>query len=224
MSTPEPTSPQPSMTPKAGLLTRWSDVPRWVIIASIVAIAIAAYWIYHAFSSSSSGTSDTSNWRNSAIDFLTSQGYEAATAQEAIDNYVNGRPLSPSQIVLVAAAIGALGIPPNVTSNATTQAQLSTAGDSGLGTVGAGTGQGGVAVAGSPYPGSGSTATTTSTEGFLGYWYVPVGVAGWSTTWQGIANQFGVSTQALMAANPNIPVTTTYGRLPVGATVKVPRH
>lgn len=223
MSTVEPSSPPPSMTPKPGLLTRWNTVPPWVLIVSIAAIAVAGYWIYHHFSSSNSGTSDTSSWRNAAVDFLVSQGYEAATSQEAIDNYVNGRPLSPSQIVLVAAAIGALGIPTNVTSNGTTQAQLSTAGDSGLGTVGGGTGQGGSAVAGSPYPGSGSIASTTSTTGPLGYWYVPVGVAGWSTTWQGIANQFGVSTQALMAANPNITVTTTYGRLPVGATVKVPR-
>jgi hypothetical protein len=223
MSTVEPSSPQPSLTPKPGLLTRWNTVPRWVLIAFIVAIAIAGYWIYQHFSSSNSGTSDTSSWRNSAIDFLTSQGYEASTSQEAIDNYVNGRPLSPSQIVLVAAAIGALGVPTNVTSNATTQAQLSTSGDSGLGTVGGGTGQGGVAVAGSPYPGAGGTASTTSTDGLLGFWYVPVGVAGWSTTWQGIANQFGVSTQALMAANPTITVTTTYGRLPVGTTVKVPR-
>jgi hypothetical protein len=223
MTTVEPSSPQPNITPKAGLLTRWSDVPRWVIIASIAAIAIAGYLLYRHFSSSNTGTSGTSSWRTAAIDFLTSQGYDQATSTEAIDNYVNGRPLSPSQIVLVAAAIGALGVPTSVTSDATTQAQLSTAGDSGLGTVGGGTGQGGTAVAGSPYPGAGSTATTTSTTGPLGYWYVPVGVAGWSTTWQGIANQFGVSTQALMAANPNITVTSTYGRLPVGATVKVPR-
>lgn len=57
------------------------------------------------------------------------------------------------------------------------------------------------------------------------YWYVPVAPAGWSSTFGGIAQQFYGSTgraNEIAQLNPNLS-TTTYGKLPVGAMIKVPR-
>ena len=57
------------------------------------------------------------------------------------------------------------------------------------------------------------------------YWYVPVAPAGWSSTFGGIAQQFYGNTaraNELAQLNPNLQ-TTTYGKLPVGAMIKVPR-
>jgi hypothetical protein len=206
----------------AGLMTRWSDVPRWAIIATIVVLIVAAYWIYKKFSSSSSSISGNSKWGSSAIAFLESQGYERETSSEAVRNYLTGQPLTPSQITLVASAIGAIGTP-DVQSDPTTTGQLASTPSSGIGTLGGGSGgvgSGGTAstAPGSPYPGGGTTGATP-----VSYWSVPIGVAGWSTTWEGIANQFGVSPAAIQAANPQIKVSTVYGQLPTGATVKVPR-
>lgn len=232
MTTAEPSSPNQSLTPKPGLLTRWSTVPPWVIIVSIVAMLVVGYWIYRKFSSTNSGTSATTNWASQATEYLVSQGYESQTSHEAIHNYVSGQPLTPSQITLVASAIGYMGSAPGVSTDATTTGQLSSAPAGGTGSLGAGGNPAGSAsvtstMPGSPYPGSGTgsstTSTTAGTTAPVSYWYVPIGVAGWSTTWQGIADQFGVSVGSVQAANSNINVKTTYGRLPTGQTVKVPR-
>lgn len=72
-----------------------------------------------------------------------------------------------------------------------------------------------------PDPGTSYTDAQDSTA----YWYVPVAPAGWSSTFGGISQQFYGSTargQELQSLNPNLQ-TTTYGKLPVGAMIKVPR-
>ena len=230
MTTPQPTSRPPNSTRMSGLAQRWSDVPRWAIIAFIAAIVLAGYWIYTRYSSNSSGPGG--QWSSHAVSFLVSQGYEKDTSQEAIDNYVNGQSLTPSQIVLVAASIGALGTPSSPASdNAVTTAQLSSAPPSGPQILGGGTSSVGAGGSASSLPGSPQASssipaiadsTTTGTSD-PAYWYVPVGVAGWSTTFAGIAEQFGTLTPTeLQSDNPGLQ-KTTYGRIPVGSTVKIPR-
>lgn len=230
MTTAEPSSQATSSTSLIGSLTWLRNAPRWVLIASIVASLVVGYWIYtivkSSGSDSSSGGTDTKTWTTSAMAFLTGQGYSAQTSQDAVHAYVHGQPLTPSQIQLIASAIGAIGLPSGVSSSATTTGQLSSAPASGTQLLGGGTGNpstGGTAstTPGAPYPGSATAADVTATS----YWYVPVGVAGWSSTFSGIAQQFyGDSAQAvsLQQLNPNLS-TTTYGKLPVGKVIKVPR-
>lgn len=224
MTTALSTSPPPNSTETGGLLTRWKDVPPWVIIAIIAATLVAGYLIYTQFSSKSSGTGSSKKWESQAFNFLESQGYPNDTSREAISNYVNGQTLTPSQITLVAAAIGSVGTPPNLASSPTTTAQITNAPSSGPQVLGGGTSavSGGGSGSSTSYPGTGNSTSDDSTV-TTSYWFVPVGVAGWSTTFAGIANQFGTATaQQLQTLNPNLS-STTYGRIPVGSTIKVPR-
>jgi hypothetical protein len=72
-----------------------------------------------------------------------------------------------------------------------------------------------------PDPGTSYTDAADVTS----YWYVPVAPAGWSSTFGGISQQFYGNTaraQELQTLNPNLQ-KTTYGKLPVGAMIKVPR-
>lgn len=225
MTTPQPTSPPPSSTKTLGFLTWWSTVPRWAFIAIIAAILIAGYYFYTHFYGKTSSAKTSKTWASQANSYLSSQGYPADTSHEAIHNYVSGQALTPSQIVLVASAIGALGSAPGITNTSQQDAQLASAPSSGTGILGGGAGSIGsgsesTTLPGSPYPGDPATAVTTTATNF---WNVTVGAAGWSTTWQGIAQQFGTTAAAVQAANPGINIPQSYAKIPQGDTVKVPR-
>lgn len=229
MTTAEPTSTSGTFSRTAGYWMSLRSAPLWVRIATIAAIVLVAYWIYHEFSGRKSSTeNDTKSWSNSAMDFLSSQGYSQQTSSDAVTAYASGQQLTPSQVQLIASAIGAVGTP-DVQQSSTTTSQLADAPSSGPQILGGGTGNpvsGGTAstTPGAPYPGSAQPTTNAGTTA-TSYWYVPVGVAGWSSTFSGIAEQFyGDSAQAvdLQTANPNLSATT-WGKLPIGHLIKVPR-
>jgi hypothetical protein len=113
----------------------------------------------------------------------------------------------------------------SVQSNSAVTAQLAntpTTGPGLLGSAGAGSegnAGGGTSLPGSPYPtnsGAGAGSNTTS------YWNVPAGAAGWSTTFNGIGQQFGVNPTVVQQANPNMS-GTLWGKIPQGSIIKVPR-
>lgn len=201
-------------------MARWQTVPRWALFGALVVVGAVSYLIYRGLSSSSN--SSTQTWQTSANSYLTSQGYSASDASAATSAYANGQSLSPSQVSLIAAAIGAVGTP-DVQPNSAVTAQLSNAPSTGPGLLGSasagseGNAGGGTTLPGSPYPGnSGSVGGSTN------FWNVPVGSAGWSTTFNGIGGQFGVPATSVQQANPNLS-KTLWGKIPQGSLVKVPR-
>lgn len=201
-------------------MARWQTVPRWALFGALVVVGAVSYLIYRGLSSSSN--SSTQTWQTSANSYLTSQGYSASDASAATSAYANGQSLSPSQVSLIAAAIGAVGTP-DVQPNSAVTAQLSNTPSTGPGLLGSasaggeGNAGGGTSMPGSPYPGnSGSVGGSTN------FWNVPVGAAGWSTTFNGIGGQFGVPATSVQQANPNLS-KTLWGKIPQGSNVKVPR-
>jgi hypothetical protein len=201
-------------------MARWQTVPRWALFGALVVVGAVSYLIYRGLSSSSN--SSTQTWQTSANSYLTSQGYSASDASAATNAYANGQSLSPSQVSLIAAAIGAVGTP-DVQPNSAVTAQLSNTPSTGPGLLGSasagseGNAGGGTTLPGSPYPGNSGTV-----GGSTNFWNVPVGSAGWSTTFNGIGGQFGVPATTVQQANPNLS-KTLWGKIPQGSLVKVPR-
>lgn len=206
----------------ANFVARWQTVPRWALFSALIVVGAVSYLIYRKVSSSSNSGSQT--WQKSANSYLVSQGYSASDASAATSAYANGQSLSPSQVSLIAAAIGSVGMPDSsVQSNSAVTAQLAntpTTGPGLLGSAGAGSegnAGGGTSLPGSPYPtNSGQQGGTTA------FWNVPVGSAGWSTTFNGIGSQFSVNPTVVQQANPNLS-GTLWGKIPQGSIVKVPR-
>lgn len=243
MSTVEPTSQSSSFSPWDGPIARLKSAPPKVLIAITVVLILAGYLIYREIKSKSSSSS-TNSWASAAKTSLNNQGYQPEISSEAIDAYANGQSLNPAQISLVATAIGSVGTPDGFTGNATSQAAVDSTPSSGPHALGGGTGGVGsgtnTSATTTPVTTSG-TATTAQTASVFttppaqatppasadgaatsAFWYVPVLTAGYSTTFEGIAQQFGTTPQAVAAANPSID-QTIYGKLPMGSTIKVPR-
>lgn len=203
-------------------MARWQTVPRWALFSALVVAGVVSYLIYRKITASSS--SDTSSWQKSAASYLTSQGYSANDSNDAVSAYANGEQLTPSQVSLIAAAIGAVGMPQNMQSNSAVQAQLANTPTTGPGLLGSasagseGNAGGGTTLPGSPYPTNSGTSGGAATN----YWNVPVSKAGWSTTFNGIGGQFGVSPAIVQQSNPNLS-STLWGKIPQGSIVKVPR-
>lgn len=217
------------MTPMDGLWMRWNTAPRWVIIAFIAVTVLAGYWVYQKISDDN--TSDNSGtdkqWKNKAISYLTQQGYSQEDASDAVNAYNNGSSLTPTQVSLVAAAIGAVGMPASSIPNSAVTSQVTSQPTSGPWLLGGGSSTAGVnggttsSLPGAPYPAASGTTGGSDTA----YWTVVVGQAGWSTTFDGISDQFFGNTSqatALQKLNPNLS-NTLYGKLPQGSRVKVPR-
>lgn len=204
-------------------MARWQTVPAWVLFSALVVVGAVSYLLYRKFSSSSSSSSETQSWQTSATSYLTSQGYSQQDASAATSAYANGQSLTPTQVSLIAAAIGSVGTPDSVQPNSAVTAQLANTPSTGPGILGSasagseGNAGGGTTLPGSPYPtNSGAVASSSS------YWTVPVGAAGWSTTFNGIGGQFGVDPKTVQTDNPNLS-GTLWGRIPQGSLVKVPR-
>jgi len=208
----------------SNFVARWQTVPRWVLVGALIVVGAVSYLIYRKINSSSN--SSTQTWQTSANSYLVSQGYSASDASAATSAYANGQSLTPTQVSLVAAAIGSVGMPdPPVQQNSAVTAQLANTPTTGvglLGTAAAGTegnAGAGTSLPGSPYPGNSATGAGSSNTS---YWNVPVGAAGWSTTFNGIGGQFSVPATQVQQANPNLS-STTWGKIPQGSIVKVPR-
>lgn len=180
------------------------DAPRWVIVATVVGAGLLGYWIYRTYTGSNS-TAAASDWQSRAVALLVERGYNKQASERAVDRYVNGGQLQPEDVSLIAVVIRALGTPdmPNggsVPSDTTLSPDSANYLDN-------------------------SNPGTTYADSQQSFWYVPVAPAGWSSSFNGIAQQFYGSTakaDVLMQTNPNLS-TTAYGKLPVGAMVKVPR-
>lgn len=205
-------------------MARWQTVPRWVLISALVVVGAIAYLIYRSLTSKTSSTEQTQSWAKQATSYLRSQGYSAEDSNAAINAYTNGQQLTPSQVSLVAAAIGSLGLPSGYQSNSAVTAQVENTPGTGPGLLGSassgteGNAGGGTTLPGSPYPTNSGQVGGASTN----FWNVPVGSAGWSTTFNGIAGQFGVPATTVQNANPNLS-KTLWGKIPQGSNVKVPR-
>ena len=210
-------------TPNAAdsFMARWQTVPRWALFSALVVVGVVSYIIYRKITASSD--SGTQTWETSANSYLVSQGYSVSDASSATSAYANGQSLSPSQVSLIAAAIGAVGTP-DVPSNSAVTAQLANTPSTGPGLLGSasagseGNAGGGTTLPGSPYPTNTGAGAGSSTN----YWNVPAGAAGWSTTFNGIGGQFGVNPTVVQKANPNLS-GSLWGKIPQGSIVKVPR-
>ena len=205
-------------------VARWQTVPRWALYGALVVVAVVAYLIYRTFTAGSSSTEKTASWKNQATSYLRSQGYSANESNDAVNAYANGEQLTPSQVSLIAAAIGSIGLPSGWTSNSAVDAQLANTPSTGPGLLGSasagsqGNAGGGTTLPGSPYqPNSGQVGGASTN-----FWSVPAGAAGWSTTFNGIGGQFGVPATTVQNANPNLS-KTLWGKIPQGSIVKVPR-
>lgn len=205
-------------------MARWQTVPRWALISALIVVGAVSYLLYRKFSGGTTNSEQTTTWKNQATSYLRSQGYSANESNDAVNAYANGEQLTPSQVSLIAAAIGSIGLPSWGGSNSAVTAQLSNTPTTGPGLLGSasagseGNAGGGTTLPGSPYQTNSGQVGGASTN----FWNVPVGAAGWSTTFNGIGGQFGVPATVVQNANPDLS-KTLWGKIPQGSTVKVPR-
>lgn len=192
------TQPTPNGASFSDIISTVREAPRWLIITVVIGGGLLAYWFLSGRERSDTTAQDYGDWRSRAIELLVERGYYRPSAERAVNAYLDGGFMGPEDIALITIVIRALGTP-DMPSN--TQG----AGDTTLPDI-------------SSYP--------IDTGGDIAsYWYVQAGPAGWSSTFNGIALQFyGNTSRATMLQeiNPNLS-TTTYGKLPVGSRVKVPR-
>jgi hypothetical protein len=177
---------------------------RWVLLGIVVAGGLLAWWFLHG---SETKEAKGASWRDRAVELLVARGYYRPNAERAVDSYLNGGYMSPEDVSLMTIVFRVMGKPSDADKS------------NGVGVV----------------PPSQSTeypddtqlpSNATPSDALPGeYWYVPVAPAGWSSTFNGISLQFyGTTSRAelLKQDNPNLQ-STTYGKLPVGSTVKVAR-
>jgi hypothetical protein len=177
------------------------NAPRWLVFGVVIAGGLLAWYF---LSGKETPETTQASWRDRAIELLVERGYYRPNAERAVDSYLKGGYMTPEDVALITIVLRALG-QPDKKEGAGLPAQPET-----------------------QYPGDPGTdpATDLPTGNLPGeYWYVPVAPAGWSSTFNGISLQFyGTTSRAelLKQQNPNLQ-STTYGKLPVGANVKVPR-
>jgi hypothetical protein len=175
------------------------NAPRWVVFGVLVAGALLTWYL---LSGKETPETTQASWRDRAIDLLVERGYYRVNAERAVDNYLKGGYMSPEDVSLITIVLRVMGAP-DKKEGAGLPAQPET-----------------------EYPGDPDPVTDLPTGNLPGeYWYVPVAPAGWASTFNGISLQFYGNTsraELLKQQNPNLQ-STTYGKLPVGATVKVPR-
>jgi hypothetical protein len=153
------------------------------------------WWLYRAASGPQNQT-----WTEQAIESLTAQGYNRTDIDTAIDHYLHGG-MTAKDAQIISAAIASVGTPdmPNVPTDQV------------------------VTPATGVSPNSGVADATDSPD--IMYWYVVSTGVGWTSSFSGIAQQFyGDSGKGsiIQQLNPNVS-TTTYGRIPPGVRIKVPR-
>lgn len=179
------------------------NAPRWLVFGVVIAGGLLAWYF---LSGKETPETTQASWRDRAIDLLVERGYYRQNAERAVDHYIKGGYMSPEDVSLITIVLRVMG-PPDKKEGA---GQPSPESDDYVAT---------------EYPGD--PATNDLPTGNLPgeYWYVPVAPAGWSSTFNGISLQFyGTTSRAeiIKQQNPNLQ-STTYGKLPVGASVKVPR-
>lgn len=179
----------------ADVVTTIRDAPRWVLISVVVVGGLLAWYLLRGRDTTEA---DYGDWRSRAVALLVERGYNREASERAVGRYLDGGYLGPEDVSLIAIVIRSLGTP-----DMRTEAPSET----------------------SPNYLDNSNPGTEYADSFSAYWYVPAAPAGWSSTFNGISQQFyGDTARAvlLQQSNPNLS-ETTYGKLPVGAMVKVPR-
>lgn len=192
------TSPTPQTGSFSDVVNTVREAPRWLIVSVVIVGGVLAWWLISGRSRPDTTEADYGDWRSRAIELLVERGYYRPTAEKAVDAYLNGGFMGPEDITLITIVMRALGTPdiPNRTSGG---------GNTSLPDI--------------------STLPVDSGGDSVSYWYVQAAPAGWSSTFNGIALQFyGNTSRAtlLQEINPNLS-TTTYGKIPAGSRVKVPR-
>ncbi|MGE3429259.1 MAG: hypothetical protein AB7I44_21130 [Hyphomicrobiaceae bacterium] len=187
---------QPNTNTFSDVIATVKDAPRWLIITVVIAGGLLAYWLVSGKETVDTTAQDYGDWRSRAIEMLVERGYYRASAERAVDAYLNGGFMGPEDISLMTIVIRAMGAPARGTAESGTDSLPDI----------------------SSYP--------IDTGGDISsYWYVQAAPAGWSSTFNGIAQQFyGDTSRAVMLQeiNPGLS-TTTYGKIPMGSRVKVPR-
>jgi hypothetical protein len=199
-----PSAPQSNGASFTELVDTAREAPRWLVFGVVLAGGLLAYWF---FSVRESETPQMS-WRDRAVELLVERGYYRPNAERAVNSYLNGGHMTAEDVALITIVLRALGQPPKNEKAAQPSSPTT------------------------EYPGDpidipNDEPNYDLPSGVLPgeYWYVPVAPAGWSSTFNGISLQFyGTTSHAalIQQVNPGLQ-STTYGKLPVGATVKVPR-
>jgi hypothetical protein len=178
---------------------------KWVLAGIVLAGGLLAWWLLHG---TETKAAVGASWRDRAVELLVARGYYRPTAERAVDNYLKGGYMSPEDVQLMTIVFRVMGKPvdADVSSGIGVQPSAST-----------------------DYTGTEDTQPQSNglpSSALPGeYWYIPVAPAGWASTFNGISLQFyGTTSRAefLRQDNPGLQ-TTTYGKLPVGKTVKVSR-
>ena len=171
--------------------------------------------------STDTGSSTTSSlwstnalWESQALTSLAGSGVSPLTAQVALENYLNGMPLTTQQQDIINTVLGKLGAPPNglagIPQLLAAPPDLTGGGGNGGNNGGSGGGSG---------SGSGTGSGGGSAPPVHGGTYVIKPNDNWIT----IANMFGVSEQDLLNLNADNPVRAAYGgALSAGETVWLP--